>query len=229
MVQKTDTPRPTDTYIPPAADVPGHAVVMGRPTPTTPPKKDGWRSIASTIGVLLLAPVIALLLTMFVFQSYQVEGPSMEPTLHHNDRLLVWKLPRTWARITGGHYIPARGDIVIFTEPQIEFYGQEPDKQLIKRVIGLPGERVIVKNGTITVYNDENPSGFHPDELMDYGNTIPPTTHDSDYTVKEGQIFVAGDNRTESLDSRYFGPVNADNIIGKLSYRVLPVNKVQGF
>lgn len=222
-----DKPKPVHAYLTPSADEPGRPVVMGRPVPKR--KKEGWRSVASTIAVLLIAPFIALLLTMFVFQSYQVDGPSMQPTLQNNDRLIVWKLPRTWAKITGHQYQPDRGDIVVFAEPDLELCGVTPGKQLIKRVLGLPGERVVIKDGTITVYNDEHPKGFQPDATMDYGQTIPATNHDTDLTVPAGRVFMVGDNRLESLDSRCFGPVSLDNIIGKLSFRVLPLNKMQGY
>jgi signal peptidase I len=220
------TPKPTHAYLAPIDEL-GRPVVMGRPVP--PPKKDGWRSVVSTIGILLAAPLVALLLTMFVFQSYQVDGASMQPTLHNNDRLIVWKLPRTLAKIFHGQYVPHRGDIVVFTEPDLESYGQSPDKQLIKRVIALPGERVVVKDGTIKVYNDESPDGFKPDDLLPYGKTIPSTAHDGEWVVGEKQLFVSGDNRPESLDSRYFGPIDLSNVIGKLSFRVLPVGQAKHF
>ncbi len=202
---------------------------MGHTAPAKPVKKESWRSVTSTVAVLLLAPLVALLLTMFVFQSYQVDGVSMYPTLSDHDRLFVWKLPRTIAKITGHTYMPKRGQIVIFTEPKIELYGQTADKQLIKRVIALPGERVVARDGTITVYNSTHPDGFHPDDLLPYGKTIPQTNHDADYTVGKDELFVAGDNRPESLDSRYFGPIKAKNIVGKLAYRVLPFDKAGGF
>ena len=79
--------------------------------------------MASTIFILLLAPAIAVLLTLFVFQSYQVDGPSMEATLQNNDRLIVWKLPRTWAKVTGHQYIPKRGDVIILNESGLNSFG----------------------------------------------------------------------------------------------------------
>src|ERR1019366_8116351 len=80
----------------------------------TSQKSDGFRNIVSTLLVLFIAPVVALLLTAFVFQSYQVDGPSMETTLQNDNRLIVWKVARSWSRITGHPYIPNRGDIIIF-------------------------------------------------------------------------------------------------------------------
>lgn len=192
------------------------------------PKREGASSIFSTLAILLVAPIVALFLTAFVFQSYQVDGQSMETTLQHNDRLLVWKVPKTWSRITGNPYIPKRGDVVIFVDRELGSFGQ-PGKQLIKRVIALPGERVVVKDGHVTVYNNEHPAGFEPDKTLPYGEVIKGTTNSVDQTVPEGQIFVLGDNRDNSLDSRVFGPVDANDIVGKLFVRVWPIDKFKNF
>ncbi len=192
------------------------------------PQKEGWKNVASTIAVLLTAPLIAVFLTFFVFQSYQVDGQSMETTLNNNDRLIVWKMPRTWARITGHAYIPHRGDIVVFNERGL----LEGEKQLIKRVIGLPGDRVVVHDGILTVYNSEHPTGYQPDAVMPYGKVIgdtQPETEQTEWTVDKDKVFVCGDNRLNSRDSRSFGPIAADDIVGKLSIRVLPLNTARHF
>lgn len=189
-------------------------------------------STLSTIGILLLAPIIAILLTVYVFQSYQVDGPSMQNTLHNNDRLIVWKLPRTWSRITGHQYVPKRGDVVIATESGLANYGDTQDtKQLVKRVIGLPGDHIVIKNDTITVYNKEHPNGFEPDNTLPYGKNgaIPPTTNNLDVTLASDELFICGDNRGDSLDSRTFGPIKTDQIIGKLVLRFVPINQIQKF
>jgi signal peptidase I len=196
---------------------------------TSPKKKEGWSSVLSTVAVLLIAPLVALFLTAFVFQSYQVDGPSMETTLYNNDRLLVWKVPKTWARITGSNYIPNRGDVVIFVERSVSSYGQNPDKQLIKRVIALPGERVVVKDDKVTVYNAQNPKGFQPDKTLPYGEVIKETSGDVDTVVPKNQVYVMGDNRSNSLDSRAFGPVSATDIVGKLVVRVWPIGDMKAF
>jgi signal peptidase I len=184
--------------------------------------------IISIIVVLFSALVLAFGLISFVFQSYQVDGPSMQNTLHNADHLIVWKVPRTWARITGHAYAPKRGDIIVFNEPGLSAYGQSQDKQLIKRVIGLPGDRVVVKNGAITIYNKAHPKGFDPDRTLPYHNTVY-TAGNIDLTLKSNQLFVCGDNRGDSLDSRVFGPIDINNVVGKLVLRVLPLNNAEWF
>lgn len=193
------------------------------------PQKEGWTSILSFAAILSAAVLFALFLITFVFQSYLVDGPSMETTLYNNERLIVWKVPRSLARITGNPYIPDRGDIIVFTEPGLEEFGQKSDKQLIKRVVALPGEQVVVKDGAVTVYNSEHPEGFHPDQTDEEGTISDTTNGMVNVTVPENHVFVLGDNRGNSLDSRAFGPVSADNIVGKLTARFLPLSEAQRF
>lgn len=197
---------------------------------TDPAKKDRFKSALSTILLLAAAPIVAILLTVFVFQSYEVEGPSMRETLQDGDRLIVLKLPRTIASITGNDYIPDRGDVIVFNRSGMETGTiNQGDKQLIKRVIGLPGERIVVKDGTITVYNNENPDGFNPDENTDWSNTISTTQGDEDLFIPEGSVYVCGDNRMNSLDSRVFGPVPAKDIVGRLALRIMPLSEAAAF
>jgi len=198
-----------------------------QPTITPSNKKE----ILSTLGVIIIAPVIALLLTAFVFQSYEVDGPSMERTLFNKDRLIVDKVPRTWSRITGNNWQPKRYQIVIFNHT--ETYGLESveTKQLIKRVIGIPGDRVVVQDNEVTVYNNEHPDGFKVDQFGPESSVIGITTasQNIDQEIKPGEIFVMGDNRPNSLDSRSFGPVEVKDLVGKLSLRIYPFNEVERF
>jgi signal peptidase I len=156
----------------------------------------------------------------------------MQNTLHNNDRLIVWKLPRTWARITGHQYVPKRGDIIILTQSGLSSYGDSTDtKQLVKRIIGLPGDHIVIKNGVITVYNAAHPNGFEPDATLPYGEhgAIPPTMNNLEVTLNSTQLFVCGDNRGDSLDSRIFGPIQANQVVGKLVLRVLPLSQAERF
>jgi len=156
----------------------------------------------------------------------------MQNTLHNGDRLIVWKLPRTWARITGHQYVPKRGDIIILTESGLSNYGDAQDtKQLVKRVIGLPGDRIVIKNNVITVYNKQHPNGFKPDTALPYGKNgaIPPTTNNLDITLSSTQLFICGDNRPDSLDSRIFGPIETKQVVGKLVARIFPLQDIEKF
>jgi signal peptidase I len=201
-------------------------LVLPRETKTVGPHQ-GLRDVLSVVGVLASALLLAFCLITFVFQSYQVDGPSMQTTLHNRDHLIVWKVPQTVAKLTRHHYIPNRGDVIIFDEPRSASGGVK--KQLIKRVIGLPGERVVVKDGILTIYNNDFPNGYSPDKELPYGKVIVTTPGNIDITVKENQIFACGDNRTNSLDSRSFGPIDSSTIVGKLVLRVLPLNSVTRF
>ncbi len=223
------TPAPEPPAVTPAPEQPQIEQLTPEEQQPEQPSKEGFKSIASTIALLVLAPLIAIFLTMFVFQSYQVDGPSMQDTLHNADRLIVWKVPRTWSRITRHDYIPNRGDIVIFNHTDGAALEGDANKQLIKRVVALPGERVVVRDGVLTVFNDEHPEGFSPDKTLPYGSVITDTPGNVDLTVPEGEVFVAGDNRHNSLDSRYFGPVPAHDIVGKLGLRIYPFSDAEVF
>jgi signal peptidase I len=210
---------------PPAAPAPEPIVHLPEPEK----RHSAWRELLSTLGILLTALLVALFIIGFVFRSYQVDGPSMQNTLQNADKLIIWKIPRTWARISGHPYIPKRGDIIVFTESGLAEFGQQDTKQLIKRVIGLPGDRVVVSNGKYTIYNKAHPNGFDPDETLPYGKNIPTTSGNIDVTLGLDQLFVSGDNRPDSLDSRAFGPIKADQVIGKLILRVFPVSHAEVF
>lgn len=192
-------------------------------------RREGVKSIVSTLLILIAAPLIALFLTSFVFQSYEVDGPSMETTLQHRDRLIVLKTAHTWSRITKNPYIPKRGDIIVFTKHGAIEFGSKGEKQLIKRVIGLPGERVVVRDGIVVVYNSEHPDGFQPDKTMPYGNIIGTSPGEFDDVIPANELFVMGDNRDNSLDSPDFGPIKSEEIIGKLALRILPLSTIQRF
>lgn len=217
---------------PPPQVYPTPSDIDDRSPHVSPPSRgETVREIMSTIGVLVAALLVAFSLIAWVFQSYEVDGPSMQTTLSNHDRLIVWKVPRTIAKLTGHTYIPNRGDVIIFSEGGLSQFGSSETKQLIKRVIGLPGERITVEDGYITIYNKDHPEGLHPDQTMSYGKTMTPdpSADSIDVTLSKTQLFVCGDNRPNSLDSRTFGPINADQIVGKLSIRLLPVSQIQRF
>jgi len=201
-------------------------------TPDPEPKKlkqGRLKSTLSTLAILLIAPLLALAITAYIFQSYEVDGPSMQTTLQNHDRLIIWKVARTWSRLTHHDYLPKRGDVIVFVKRGLYEDNSSREKQLIKRVIGLPGERVVLKDGKVKVYNAANPNGFDPDTTLPYGKVITTTEGNVDITVPAGQVFVCGDNRANSLDSRYFGPVPAHDIVGQLVARILPIGQAEKF
>ena len=178
----------------------------------------------------LIFPIaIVLLLHFFIFQAFHVVGTSMYPTLHNSDYLIISKLGDTEAQIgrTFGHknevYIPNRGQIIVFHFPL------DPTKVFVKRVIGLPGDRVVVKTGQVTVYNQAHPNGFNPDTGYEPAGTA--TLIDTDETVQPGNIFVMGDNRSNggSYDSRQWGQVPSSYIIGEVVLRLLPLDQIKTF
>lgn len=188
-----------------------------------------WKDTLTTIGIVIMAPIIALFLTNFVFQSYQVDGPSMETTLQNQDRLIVTKVGKTWSRITSGSYIPERYEIIIFNFNGEAASGGANEKQLIKRVIGLPGDRVVVNDGVVTVFNKEHPDGYLVDRAGPHGNAVRSTSGNVNVTIRPGEVYVMGDNRDNSLDSRSFGPVDSEDIVGELQLRIYPFNKFETY
>ncbi|NNF55439.1 MAG: signal peptidase I [Acidimicrobiales bacterium] len=165
------------------------------------------RNVLEWIVVLGAAVAVAIILRTFVFQAFYIPSESMETTLFKDDRLLVNKVSYHLHDVN-------RGDIVVFRRPD-----DQPGeiRDLIKRVIGLPGETVEGRGGVIYIdgqqlvepYLDGNPFGdFSPIE------------------VPEGQYFMMGDNRDESLDSRRFGTIGEDRIIGRAFVLFWPFDRV---
>lgn len=187
------------------------------------------RNFISTLLIFIAAPLVALILTAFVFQSYEVDGPSMEHTLQNADRLIVLKTSRSWSRLTKKPYIPGRGEIVIFNRPGNIETGDK-QKQLIKRVVALPGEHILIKDGTVTVFSESKPEGFQPDLDSEFSKVIHTTAGNTiDQIVPKDEVFVLGDNRSNSQDSRYFGTVPVKDVVGELWFRIYPFNKINKF
>jgi signal peptidase I len=188
-------------------------------------------------GILSLAVFVAVVfgaataLNSFVFQSYYVDGLSMTPTLENNDRLLISKVERTQSQMQQHAYLPNRGQIVVL-DSSVSPLTAAKGEQLIKRVIGLPGDKIQIREGRVIIVNKENPGGFIVDDSL--GLNLSPTYVENDfasYSVPDGSVFVMGDNRGAggSYDSRAFGPVTSDKILGRLWLRILPLTKTGVF
>lgn len=183
-----------------------------------------------SIGIFIACVIVGtLLINSFVFRSFNVIGPSMEKTLSTGDRLIVDRLPVTWAQLQNKSYVPNRGQVIVFKNPR--FTVGAADEYIVKRVIGLPGERVLLKDGAYTVFNGEYPGGFNPDDA-NKGAPGSPTSGETDVIVPEGELFVSGDHREGnfSFDSRNgLGTVPLYDVVGPAAVRVFPFDKVRTF
>jgi len=187
--------------------------------------KDAF-SITIFIACVLIG---TLLINTFVFRSFSVVGPSMEKTLYTGDRLIVNRLPVTWSQIQNKSYVPDRGQIIVFKNPQ--FTTGLGDEFIVKRVIAFSGERVVLKDSKYTVYNGAHPDGFNPDDDNN-GEPGSPTSGTVDTIVPSGELFVSGDHRqaSYSYDSRNgLGTIPLYDIIGPVAIRVFPFDKIRSF
>ena len=192
-----------------------------------PRLSDGLSLVIFVIGVA----IGTVLLNAFVFQTFNVEGASMETTMYTGDRLIVNRLPVTISKLQNKNYTPKRGQIIVFKNPNYNA-SLGKDEYIVKRVIAFAGERVTVKNGTTTVYNKENPNGFNPDSTVNKNEPGQPTSGNVDTVVPKGTIFVMGDHRqgNYSCDSRNcMGSIPLYDIVGPVSLRIFPFTKIRGF
>lgn len=189
--------------------------------------------LRDTAGLLFFALAVligTLLINTFVFRSFNVEGPSMEKTLYTGDRLIVDRLPVTWAQLQNKQYVPERGQVIVFKNPLYSV--GSADEYIVKRVIAFAGERVVLKEGHFMVYNNENPNGFNPDDANKGEPGTPTSGADNEWTVPEGTIFVSGDHRqgNYSLDSRNgLGFIPLFDVIGPVGLRIYPFTGIRTF
>ncbi len=206
-----------------------------------------------SLGCFVAAIILGtLFLNTYIYRSYNVVGVSMENTLHNDDRVIVNRAAVTWAHFLGQPYVPERGQIIVFMnedEDAVAEYkaagvknpmtctvpNNVTDQYIIKRVIAFPGERVVVKDGVMTIYNEEHPDGFIYDAEWRTSETEGPKTYTSgevDVIVPSGELFVSGDNRegNNSWDSRNgLGTIPYCRIIGPVAVRIFPFDKIKLF
>ncbi len=155
--------------------------------------------------MLITAAAIALSLRFFVFELVRVEGSSMENTLHDNEYVFM-------ERVTYWFRSPDFGDIVICTYPD------EPGKTFVKRIIGLPSDKILISNGTLYINGKPDSTYFSEPMFEDFGP----------YVVPECYFFVMGDNRNNSKDSRIVGPLDRNRILGKAAFVIWPPAEIHG-
>ena len=188
--------------------------------------------VKDIVGIVLFIVAVFIgtaIINAFIFRTFSVDGPSMEETLHTGDRLIVNRLPNTWASIIRKDYVPERGQVIVFKNPK--FGTHSDNKYIVKRVIAFPGERVTVHDGKVTVYNETSPTGFNPD--IDYARDAKDfTSGEVDVTVADKSLFVMGDNRegNYSCDSRNcLGQIPLEDIVGPVELRIYPFTKLRSF
>jgi signal peptidase I len=170
-----------------------------------------WRtSIVETLDASIFAAVLSLVIITFVVQAFYIPSGSMEPTLQVGDRILVSKLSYRLGALD-------RGDVIVF------HYPLNPGKDFVKRVVGVGGERVELKDGVVLI-NGQPIAELYPTALA--GGDRSCTSNYGPQVVPVDNLFVLGDNRCNSEDSRFFGYVPVSNVIGKSLFIYWPVSRL---
>lgn len=171
-------------------------------------KKSFWREAEEVMKVFLVSLAIVLPIRYFIVQPFIVRGASMEPNFENREYLIIDE---------ASYYLrePKRGEVVVFRYPL------DRRQYFIKRIIGLPGERVEIQNGRVHIINAQYPDGF----VLEEPYLVPPdrfTRPDMISTLGDNEYFVMGDNRDFSSDSRLWGPLGKHLIVGRTLLRVWP-------
>ena len=190
-----------------------------------PSSRRGRRALVEW-GVILVVVVLGtVLLRTFVVQSFYIPSGSMLPTLQIGDRIIVDKLSYRF-------HDPHRGDIVVFARPPLE---DQAYADLVKRVIGLPGETISSQNGAVYINGKRLVEPWLPSGSQGYtgalagGDAHPQFDLPGPVKIPPGEYYVMGDNRMDSEDSRYFGPIPRSLIVGRVVMRIWPVSHISFF
>lgn len=177
-------------------------------------KSDFLLEVLDWLKYILIAVLIGLLLVVFVIQRNSVVGDSMLPTLHNNDQLLVEKISKLVGAINHNDIITIKTD---------RLRGHEGGPNIIKRVIGLPGDTIEIREDGV----------YRNGEILDESAYLQPGTETeirslahAKVTLNDDEYYVLGDNRQISLDSRYFGPVPLELVIGRTLFRFFPFDQI---
>ena len=193
---------------------PAEAVAVAEPPPTpepTPKMSKGWRSAVEWGVILVVALVGAVLIRAFLFQAFYIPSASMEPTLKLHDRLLVNKIAYDVHPVH-------RGDVVVFKRSALKGI-TGPVNDLVKRVIGLPGDTLqSTLDGHVLLNGKVLNEPYLPRGTPTYNLTM--------ITIPPHHYFVMGDNRTDSADSRVFGPIDKSLILGRAFVLIWPLNRL---
>jgi signal peptidase I len=177
------------------------------------------RTVLEYVVLAVVAVAVALLIQAFLVKPYRIPSPSMEDTLLVGDRVLVDRISWRFSK-------PARGDIVVFHSPV-------PGPVLIKRIVGMPGDTLSLRDGAVYVNGRRLAEpyvrrvGGRPVPTEPFETGLPWALHQP-YTVPAGSYFLMGDNRTDSKDGRDFGPVARDQLVGRAFARYWPPGRIGG-
>lgn len=162
----------------------------------------------------IVAAIIVVPLRLYVFQPFLVKGDSMVPNFHNGDYLIIDELSYRFRS-------PERGEVIVLKFPY------DPSQRFIKRIVGLPGEVVEIKDGKVVIYHSDTKEAFVLDET-EYPGTLR-TPGSVKVQLKEGEYFVLGDNREFSSDSRNWGPLAAQYIVGRMLWKVFSLDTLWEF
>ena len=197
-------------------DAPAEPIVVDTPdlepaeAPLPAPRRRHRRVIVEWVVIVVAAVLVSFFLRTFAFQTFFIPSASMQPTLLVGDRIIVSKLSVDFGTIN-------RGDILVFKAPPAENCG-EPVTDLVKRVIGIPGDHLTSKGNTIYVNGAPFAENWSHSEPL--GQAI------GNVTVPANQYFMMGDNHNDSCDSRMWGTVPRSDIIGKAFLRIWPLSRL---
>jgi signal peptidase I len=175
-------------------------------------------TLADFIETIVVAAAIFVIVYLFLLQPHQVKGASMQPNFKDGEYILTDKISYRFQN-------PQRGDVVILKAPT------DPDVDFIKRIIGLPGEKIKISDGKIVIFNSNKKNGFtlkEPYRIIGTTSGGKEAPQNTEIQIPQDSYFVLGDNRLESYDSRSWGFLPKKNIIGKAWLRYWPLN-VFGF
>jgi signal peptidase I len=173
-----------------------------------------WLFVWDFLKVFLIALAIIIPVRFYLFQPFIVTGQSMQPNIRDGEYLIIDEISYRFGD-------PNRGDVVVIRSPQ------DPSQFLIKRVIGLPNETLDISRGRVVVKNSQHPQGttlqesYLPNNASTFGSIS--------ITLPEGQYYVLGDNRLASSDSRVFGPITKQQIVGRAFLRAFPLSRLNAF
>ena len=189
------------------ADSAGAEPAGAEPTGAGPRRRQRRRALAETVIIILVAVLLAGLVRIFAFQTFWIPSASMVPTLAVYDRVLVQKAFFTWHDVR-------EGNIVVFSQPPLD-HCPGPRGDLVKRVIALPGQTIYSSGDSIYIDGRRLAEPYlpHYDPL---GPPIPDASRQHPFRVPPGEFYVLGDNRADSCDSRYWGPIKGSSIVGKV-------------